>query len=1403
MKKLFLSLSLVPLLHAQAFEDSDQDGLDDAWELLYFPSIATASGSDDNDNDGLNNLAEQAANTNPTLADSDGDGLLDGEEVNIHGTNPLLEDSDNDQFSDRIELERNTNPNDSNDTPTGPLPFTINEFVASNETGLKHGNDGRADWIEIYNPNRSAFNLAGFHLTDDPANLTKWTFPSVTIGARGYLIVFASGDDQTDAAGNPHTNFQLSASGEYLALVRPDSSQIDDVIRPRFPEQFTDISYGRPSNGNGRRFFSPPTPGAANPATGSPGVVKDTKFSTNRGFYDFPFDLEITSATHGAVIRYTLDGSLPTPTNGTTYSGPITINTTTNVRAIASLDSRNFIPTNVDTHTYIFPNHVGSQNEANLVAKGWAPNWGYDNEVGRIIPADYDMDPRVVNDELKLRGPGYSLRDALLDIPSVSLTLLQEDFVRTRTGTSTFPRSLYGTPRERNFEPVCSIEYLLPNGGRGFQEDCKVETHGNSSRRPARMQKHSLRLTFTTQVGVGKLRYNLFPESPVAKFNKLVLRACFTDSWALASWDPNRYRPNDSLYTRDVWMKELLKNMGQPSSYGNFVHLYVNGAYFGLHNLTERIEDDFYADHQGGKEEDWEVNADLATPGPLWNSMLATLNAGVTSPAAYEVAKTKIDVVNYADWVILHLFADSEDWPAKNSYAAANAISGDGRYRFNIWDQELAFDKYSWNRYNDNREGMRPFQRLRQNQDFQMLFADRIYKHLHDNGALTVENSANALLKINRQIDKAIIAESARWGDVQASTPYGSTLQSSTNIEADAYPPVINNPPYFTREQHWLVEQENVVTNYLPTLHDPNDSRSFIRELRSQNLYPDIDPPAFSHLGGVVPTDFPLLLTSPEGAVYYTTDGSDPRLDGGSTNPAAGSFGGLLESSVIEIDDFGWAYLAGTTALSPSNVVVGHGNYGPADWKHPSFNDLAWAPNPATHPDGAQGPFAGRLLNAVDGIPNPNTLLDIGPFGNGYPTVYFRKNFNIINPGEVVDFNFSIIRDDAIIVYLNGREIYRDNFPNAIVNYSDFGPTDSETIPAEFRYTIAPGDLLEGKNVLAIELHNSSAGNSDLGLQLSMWARREAPGGNTLNLFESGTVKSRVLLDGEWSALREADFIVGTPATAGQLVISEIMYNPQGPDENLEFIEILNISPELTLDLTQVSFTDGILYTFPTGFTLAPLARVVIVRDRDAFISVYGQEDLPLAPGQFENNLSNAGESLILSAHDGVAIQSFTYDDDNGWPAAADGFGPSLVLRNPLSNPNPGLASSWTASLVSGGTPGHPEIPYPDSPGNDDDGDGLNNLAEYFFGTDPSQANQNPLEITHDGGGFNLSFLRNPFLQKVAWELEVSPDLEEWNSLTFNRPSPVPSANGLLKESIPIDAAAPLRFYRIRVIPTP
>ncbi|OHB55489.1 MAG: hypothetical protein A2173_03290 [Planctomycetes bacterium RBG_13_44_8b] len=770
------------------------------------------------------------------------------------------------------------------------ITLVINEVMASNRSINKDLQDQYDDWIEIYNSGNTAVNVGGMYLTDDLSIPNKWRFPTntpsaTTIIAHGYLLIWAD-EDISDSG--LHANFKLSADGEDIALFHTNGSSLIDSIT--FNKQTADISYGRyPDGSNTWQYMASPTPGRKN-TSGYIDVVANPEFSHERGFYDAPFTVTIGTETHGATIYYTLDSSEPgiIPTTGQRtdriYTGPILISSTACLRAIAVKSG--FKPTNVVTHTYIFVDDVARQ-PAN--PPGWPSDWGEESALKVFyitgkIPSDYEMDPRVVNNTL----PRYSIRDALLDIPTVCISMPIEDFISNNEENGIYSNS---TKTGKAWERKCSIEYILPDGTEGFQYDCKIETHGGASRYPQRMQKHSLRLTFTSLYGPSKLKYPLFPDSKVNEFKQLVLRASFTDSWGLVSWDPGRYRPNDSQYIRDVWMKESLGDMGQPSSHGGFVHLYINGLYFGLHNLTERVGDDFFAYHLGGQPEDWEINEDLSSPDTRWRAMMSI---DPSTPAGYRQIQDFLDVENFADYMLLHFYADAEDWPHHNGHAAANAISGDGRFRFFVWDQELVLDYHGRASSRIDRTGGAGdvFQKMRTSNEFRLLFADRAYKHCFNNGALSVTASQNRYLNIANQIDKAIVAESARWGDTQMSTPYGNKIEQPappTDINHNHYPPAPHGPDYyFTREDSWVVERDNIVYNYIPAIHDTANSYAIINVLRARNLYPNINPPmlhingTYQH-GGHIRSDDRLAMTAPTEIIYYTLNGSDPRLPGTST----------------------------------------------------------------------------------------------------------------------------------------------------------------------------------------------------------------------------------------------------------------------------------------------------------------------------------------------------------------------------------------------------------------------------------------------------------------------------------------------------------------------------------------
>jgi hypothetical protein len=601
------------------------------------------------------------------------------------------------------------------------------------------------------------------------------------------------------------------------------------------------------------RFFSPPTPGTANGA-GYAGWVADTKFSVNRGFYEAPFSVVLSTATTNAQIFWTLNGSVPTPTNGTRYTAPVSITNTAFLRAAAYL--ADFLPTDVDTHTYIFLEQVLRQS---------APQAGYPTNWQASYPADYGMDPNVVND------PTYAptLKDDLRSIPTVSLVADFASFWHSSTGIY-----VNATSAGAAWERAVSAEMFHGDNLTDFHVNCGVRMQGNASRDNVRTPKHSFRLLFKSKYGPPKLNYAWFTNSTVSRFDNIILRAGFTDTWS-TRYSPGdggaRYRPEDSIYLRDPWVKDTQADMGHLSARNSFVHLYVNGLYWGLYNPCERLDASCMADHLGGAKEDWDVLRDFSEvlDGNKndWNRMMSVVNAGITNETAYQAVGQSIDVDNLIDYMLLHIYAEAEDWPQHNWYATHRRATNNlpaTKWIFLAWDQEIVLDQIVRRNRIDVKDADTPaaiYAQLRAWPEFRRRFGDRVQKHLFNHGALSPEQCAARLQARANGIQRAVVGESARWGDARefAISPNAGTGKT------------------LTRDGWWTPEIQKLCANFFAVLQ-----ASCIDHLRSGGLYPTVGAPQFSPFGGAVPADYALAIThtNATGVIYYTMDGTDPRAYG-------------------------------------------------------------------------------------------------------------------------------------------------------------------------------------------------------------------------------------------------------------------------------------------------------------------------------------------------------------------------------------------------------------------------------------------------------------------------------------------------------------------------------------------
>ncbi|MBI1841388.1 MAG: CotH kinase family protein, partial [Verrucomicrobia bacterium] len=598
-------------------------------------------------------------------------------------------------------------------------PPRISEFMTSNAGVLKDEDGDSSDWIELQNTNSYGLKLEGYSLTDDPTLKSKWTFPASRVPANGYLVVFASGKDRANSALGPlHTNFKLSSSGGYLALLDKDGATVLQQFPSTFPnpakypKQRSNNSYGLDVS-NQEGFFRPATPGAQNgPAFA--GLVADVTIDPGHGFFSNAVDVVLACSTKGATIRYTTNNTEPTATTGLVYQQPIHVTNTAVLRAAAFRDGWGSSP--IETRTYVYLSNVITS---------------------KVMSTAITKSP--------LYGP--QMLGALTDLPSISIVA---------------PDAINDTTEVR-----CSFEWLDPNGAAGVQVPCGARYFGGAF---TAFEKKSFRFVFRSEYGASKLSYPMLSGfdhglTPVEEFDEIELRS--------GSHDMSMR----GFYMSNPCADDTLLDMGRLNPHGRFVHMYLNGVYWGMFHLRERWSAHMHARYTGGLKEDYEsINGNWnvggwADPGVPYDGDGSIWEKAKVLKTNYNMVKVWVDVPQYVDYMLTFMFGGCED-----EYRCVGPNTPGSGFKYYLNDADGWFCG-TWYCAADDRTsrgapgrsaGDGPgsiFSMLYKegNPEYRTLLADRIYSALFRDGPLTPNGVLRRLNSRCNEIERAFLAESARW----------------------------------------------------------------------------------------------------------------------------------------------------------------------------------------------------------------------------------------------------------------------------------------------------------------------------------------------------------------------------------------------------------------------------------------------------------------------------------------------------------------------------------------------------------------------------------------------------------------------------------------------------------------
>ena len=526
------------------------------------------------------------------------------------------------------------------------------------------------------------------------------------------------------------------------------------------------------------------------------------KFSKPHGLYS---DRSITVAIEGTDVHYTLDGSTPTAASQR-YTEPLHLEQSTVVRAVEVIGD-SLSP--VATATYIFTSSVLAQPDN---PKGYPDTWGEYTQIWGTAIADYGMDPEMTGN----RQLAQKIVKGLSDLPILSIVTDRDNLFSHEPDEETggiyiFTGPPVGDATGHGWTRPASIELIGGPQKHDLSTTCGLRLHGGHGRLAEKNPKHSFRLVFKEKYGPKTLQYPVFGDDEPSKFDQLVVRCHFGNAWQHWS-ESNRTK---AQYSRDVWARRMQRRISGLGVNALYVHLFLNGMYWGLYNMAERVDEQFGKDHLGGKKSDIDVvkieedggNHIEAAEGTLdaWEQMVSAV-AGFPSDAPLQQLDSLLDIDAFIDYMLINQYGGNTDWDHHNWYAIRRRGEDSQGFRFLCWDTEIIFESARENVLSKNNGNAFPtgiFQNLLRNDDFARRYLRRAKELLAKDGLLGEQSVVEVWDSLYNTISGAIYAEAARWGDYRRDV---HQWQSRGQL--------------YTVDNHYMAERQRLLTEYFPVRTD-------------------------------------------------------------------------------------------------------------------------------------------------------------------------------------------------------------------------------------------------------------------------------------------------------------------------------------------------------------------------------------------------------------------------------------------------------------------------------------------------------------------------------------------------------------------------------------------------------